>query len=60
MNKQKYVIVVYYYHGWPDNLGGLITYEMCGSFTSSPSYGGQWAFRDCKRVGRAFIWAHNS
>ncbi|QLE85419.1 hypothetical protein FLM48_10220 [Shewanella sp. Scap07] len=32
-----------------------IPFKMHSSFGSSPSYGGQWSFRDCKRVGRNML-----
>ena len=30
-------------------------FKMYGSFNSSPSYGGQWSFQDCKRIGRNML-----
>jgi hypothetical protein len=30
-------------------------FKMYGSFRSCPSYGGQWAFRDCERRGRNML-----
>lgn len=32
-----------------------VPFKVDSNFSSSPSYKGQWAFRDCKRVGRNII-----